>query len=409
MASQRVLIVGRGPVAFLAARLAAVRGYDPTLALFSGPGGPALYLGGKEGISSLVEAESSTPMGLGHVSSDPSLPFLLYLGTPHRLVGCRLTPLSPSPEEEERFFPGREILQTILSPELDGRIELSYRKTSIRGSLGQRILDWFMEPERQKESLSRPVRKEAAKLLPPWRSLLEDLAPFAGLSTKKPEAAESLRLLAHLTESRGVVLSGGGISPEMAGIATHPVEGDSLVLEKPKRGRGLTTPGLDQTFDRVLALTGSPDPPLVGGSCVCLPEKLSPLWPSCVLLRDSPGRLSILLREEGGGKTPGRARLMIPFRGQKDPEEEMRWWVDRWNRESLFPFLRPESLEMATPGPRLSSSGAPLPSLREVTPFLSVGGPLSEMVDPTLLPVICEDFWADLSMALPNLLAKRES
>ena len=408
MGSPRILIFGRGPVAFLAARLASVRGYEPTLALSSGPGGPALYLGGREGISSLVEAESATPIGLGHVSADPALPLLLYLGTPHRLVGCRLTPLAPSPEEEDRFFPGREILQTLRSPELDRRIELSYRKTSVRGSLGQRIIDWFLEPERQKESLQRPVRKEAARLMPPWQLFLEDMAPFAGLSPKKPEAAESLRLLANLTESRGVVLSGGGLSPEMPGVVIHPVGPDPLVLEKAGRGRGLTTPGLDTSFDRVLAFTGSPDPPLVSGSCGYLPEKLSPLWPDCILLRDSPGRVSLLLCERGEAETGGRARLVIPVRGQKDPEEEMRWWIDRWNRESLFPFLRPDSLEMAEAGPRLSSASGTLRPLREVTPFLSVGGPLSEMVDPTLLPVICEDFWADLSMAIPNLSARRE-
>ncbi|MCL5284672.1 MAG: hypothetical protein M1313_02775 [Nitrospirae bacterium] len=405
MASPTVLIVGRGPAAYLAARLAVVRGYVPTLAVRSGFSGPSLYLGGREGISALVEAESSFPFGMGEASSDPSLSLLLYLGSPHRRVGCRLSgPVSP--EEMERFFPGREILQTAFSPELDGRILLSYRKTSVRAPLGERIVNWFLEPERQKESLSRALRKQVPKVLPPWSPLLEDILPFAGFGSRTPDSAESLRLLTQLTESRGVVLTGIGVSPELPGVETHLSTSEPVLLKKAKRGRGFVLSGEDRSFDRVLALTGTPDFPLTTACCDVDPERLSPLWPSCLLLRDSPGRVSLLLRDAGQTGSGMRARLVVPgTRG--NPEEEMREWVDRWNRESLFPFLRPGSLEMAEEGPMLAFASGHSPSLREVTPLLSVAGHLAEMVDPALLPVIPEDFWADLSLALPSLRPSR--
>ncbi len=397
MAAPTLLIVGRGPGAALAARLAAVRGYVPTLVVNRELCGPGFLLGGMEGIVPLVETESGYSVGTDAVSATPGLPLLLYLGTCHRLVGCLLSGPLPSPEEEERFFPGREILQTALSPELDGRILLSYRKTSVRASLGQRTIDWFLEPERQKESLPRAIRKKAVPALPPWKEFLEDILPFAGLSGKKHDDPESLRLLVHLIESRGRGLARGAAPQELEGVEVLPSGPGLPEIEKAKKGRGFTLVGQERSFDRVLALTGTPERPLVSARCALLPDRVSPLWPSCLLLRDAPGKASFLIREENG-----RARLTIPAPEGNDLQEEMGRWVDRWNGMSLFPFLVPDSLEIEPPAARTLLAPGHAPSLREETPFLARSGRYSEMVDPTLLPVVPEDYWADLSLAIPS-------
>jgi hypothetical protein len=399
MASPTLLIVGRGRVAVLAARLAAVRGYVPTLSESRAVVGPSLFLGGPEGLLPLLEAESGYSLGMDQMDATPGLPKLLYLGSLHRLVGCLLAG-AVSPEEAERFFPGREILQTALSPELDGRILLSYRKTSVRTPLGQRILDWFLEPERQKESLPRAIRKKAAPLLPPWTEFLEDIRPFSGLSGKKLDNPESLRLLVHLVESRGRVLAGSGAPLEIEGVEILPAGVALPEIEKAKKGRGYALAGQDRTFDRVLALTAPPDRPLASARCALLPGRISPLWPSSLLLREDPGNVSFLIRGEKEA-----ARLTIVPKGGADLREEFGGWVERWNRESLFPFLDPDSLEIVTPAPGTLFAPNHAPSLREETPFLSRAGHYAEMVDPTCLPVVPEDFWADLSLAIPSLVA----
>ena len=396
MASPSLLIVGRGPVAALAARLAALRGYVPALAGNREDSGPSLLLGGLEGILPLVEAECGDSLRTVPVSASPGLPLLLYFGSPHRLVGCLMSgPMSP--EEEARFFPGGDILQTTLSPELDGRILLSYRKTSVKASLGQRTIDWFLEPERQKESLPRAMRKKVLPLLPAWKELLEDMLSFAGLSGKKADDPEPLRLLLHLIESRGVGLAGSSAPLEVEGVEILPTGPDLPVIEKAKRGKGFTLSGQDRSFDRVLALTAPPDRRLASGRCTFYPDRIPPLWPACLLLRDSPGNLSFLIRGE-----KGQARLTISPPEGSNLEMEMDRWVARWNREALFPFIVPDSLEIVARPTGSLFAPDDAPTLREETPFLSRSGHYAEMVDPTLLPVVPEDFWADLSLAIPS-------
>ncbi len=412
MAAPKLLIVGRGPVAILAARLAMVRGYEPTLLVDSSPDWPTLFLGGREGVVSLLEEQSGCHLGAEEASTDPALPLLLYMGDVHRLVGCRLT-VPASPEEEGRFFPDLSTLQTSLSPELDRGILLSIRKTSFRASLGQRLFDWFLEPEREKETLARSYRKVVAQILPHWKTILEDVAPFAGLAERRPEDPERFRLLSNFTEGRGRILSGFPGPAEsvvdLPGVEVMAAGAEPVVLEWKKRGRSVTIEGQkDRYFDKVLSLTAAPSLPLLDAMCDIDSEKLSPLWPGCVLLKSDQGEPSFLTfpsAEGAGGKRV--VRISAPRTGEGDMRAVMTQWVDRWNAESLFPFLRPESLILREIRPLVVFPSGTDPFPREVTPLLSVEGHYAEMVDPTRIPVVSEDFWADLSMAIPSLTSLR--
>ena len=411
MGSPTLLIVGRGPVAILTARLAAVRGYRPTLLLDTEPEAPALFLGGREGVASLLEEESACILGVDEAPSDPSLPVLMYLGTPHRLVGCRLS--SPvSREEEDRFFPFLGLIQSSLGPELDRRILLSVRKTSVRAAFGQRILDWLLEPERQKESLPRALRKTTHQILPFWSSLIGDLIPFAGLASRRMDDPESLRILSHLIDGRARVVFRSRISEsditELPGIDLMTGGTEPCLLERDRKGKGWNLhASMDQSFDRVLSLTGRPDPSLVEASCSFDPEKVSPLWPSGVLLQDLPGRPSLLLLPPTGERTGMTARLLFSPSPGESPESAMLRWVDRWNAESLIRFLHRDTATIRKRRDSIAFPPGHEPSLREVTPLLSTSGHYSEMLDPTHLGVVPEDFWADLSMAIPSLNSSR--
>ena len=113
-----LLIAGRGPLALLAAKLAAGRGYRTTLLLETLSHPSPMILGhGREGPAfGLFEAIlSETGLGEGAFSElSPLQRSLLYVGTIHRILGPSFPSVALTPEEEGRFFPGTEPLIRIM-------------------------------------------------------------------------------------------------------------------------------------------------------------------------------------------------------------------------------------------------------------------------------------------------------
>lgn len=401
MAAPSLLIVGRGPAALFAARLAAVRGYRTTLLIDSDPAPLALHMGSGGGVLSRLESEAGAALSPSP-TAPLSLPPCLSLGTPARYLGAP-RPLAPaSPEEEERFFFGLEAaLSSSIFPELSRRMELSHQKTSTVPSLLSGLSNWLFEPEREKERLPRKMAREAKLSIAPAGDLLSALLPFAGLSGRRPEHPEALRLFMNMNSSRMLSLP-PQIPPPSAPNEVRFFEGKRPpVLAASGHGRRFRLSGEEGDYDRVLLMTESPSVSLVSGVCDLALSALPAHWPSIVLLSSPEGGGSLLLIERHGGGDKSRGWLWGTHLQGQDPGQSLLSWVDLWNAQTLLPVMDRPSLVRRETSPMIEGGEELTGRAREKTVYLRTNGTLSCLVDPTFLPLVSEDFWADLSLALP--------
>lgn len=434
MSPLKILIAGDGPLALLAARIAASRGYSPTLLSSSSPASPFLMLGNGGGepgglLSALLAEAGLPPPKSRRGPHTAQSAVFLYLGRVHRLLGCPLPVAGLTPEEEARFFPGLGTLSGSVFPELENRMDQSYRASSTFFPLGKRIMNWILEPERKKEHLPSSIKKIADSVLEAWRPLLDDFKPFAGVSSRKTNDPELLRAIMHLASARARIVmgpedillgDGGPVSPS----SIHRIERGEAPVVLGKSGRhgqwSLLAKEPDERspniFDRVLSLTGEPVVRVREMSCSFDPSAIPAHWPSSLLLSEGTRSSLLILPPTSGNSSGGRARMVIaenpggegPGVGKQGEDRPEDWpedwtenWIGRWNRQSLFPFLRPGSGKEPRILPLLKPAPGEEFSPKRKTSHLSQAGHVSVLTDPSRLPVLPEDWLADLSMALP--------
>lgn len=401
MAAPSLLIAGRGSAALFAARLAAVRGYRTTLLLDPDPAPLALHMGSGGGVLSRLEAEAGAALSPCPTAS-LSLPPCLFLGPPARYLGAPRPSVPASPEEEERFFFGIDAaLSSSVFPELERRMELSHQKTSTVPSLFWGLSNWFLEPEREKERLPRKIAREAKLAIAPAEGLLSALLPFAGLFGRRPDHPEALRLFMNMKPSRMLSLPPQISLPSAPNDVLFFAGKRPPVLASSGHGRHFRLSGEDRDYDRVLLMTESPSVPLVSGVCDITLSALPALWPSIVLLSSPEGGGSLLLLDRHRDGDRSRGWLWGSCLHGQDPGRSLLAWVDLWNAQTLLPVLDRLSLVRRETSPLLEGAEDLTLRAREKTVHLKTDGHLSCLVDPTLLPLVSEDFWADLSLALP--------
>lgn len=407
-----LLIAGRGPLALLAAKLAAGRGYRTTLLLDKLPDPSPMVLGhGREGPGfGLFEAIlSETGLGEGAFADLPPLHrSLLYVGTIHRILGPSFPSVSLTPEEEGRFFPGTEPLIRSVLPELDRRIDGSWRSTSTRGGWTERLLTWVFEPERHKETLPKKLRAMSEGLLDPWRPLLEDLGTFVGMGEGYPDDPEFQRVLLALVLGRTGRLSPGyfpdledhgALASFLSGIRIERFGGIPWQFEKKgRRGLVVYPPAENQPpviVDRILDLMGPSERDPIEGTCTVELASLPDRWPSLILFSGPSALLDIPTISRRDGQAEARVLLSQPTEA---PEAT-------WNRAALCPFVVPGSFRPvpARIGGLKAVEGSIFPRTHRKGAFLSAKGPLSVMTDPSLIGMLPEDWLADLSMAIPKI------
>jgi hypothetical protein len=299
-------------------------------------------------------------------------------------------------------------------PEIENRLEESYRSTSGYIPLGRRLANWILEPERKKEELPRTVRRIADPLLEPWQGFLMDLRAFAGFSSRRWNDAELIRALMGLVSSKGRIIRTfrdllGMDEEEMkvhfSGNSHVPVriwDGKTLLVRKgDHRGRvALENPGhgtgTEESYDRILSLAGIPTTPLSDMTCTLRIPSIPSSWPSLAMLSEE-GMSSFLILPSPAEPHRGEARLMVPAGSGESPD----LWIERWNRQTLYPFLVPGSQRIRETRPLLALSPKDFSTPRQKTSNLSVAGHYSDLTDPSLLPILTEDWLADLSMVLP--------
>ena len=408
MAPLSLLIAGRGFPALFAARLAERRGYRTTLLLDPDPAPLSVVMGGGGGILSRLESEvgaalsPTPPMPL-------STPAMLSMGPPARYFFAPLPGSSPAPEEASRFqFSLIPELSQAVFPELSRTMALSHGKTSTVAPFFSRLTNWIFEPEREKERLPRKLAAEARRLIAPAESLLLSLLPLAGLVGRLPGDPAALRLLQNATPGRLVAVSPPTSLPVPPQDVTLWRGKLPAALEPCGHGRRYRIAGETEEFDRVLLLTEPPDPAFVSGVVDLDPRAMPPHWPTVVHF---PRK-----ETEGTGETEGGALLVVEHSGnggrprgwiwsellpEEDPAHALLAGVERLNAQTLVPALDRPTLVRREVHPLLFMDSLPLGGLRETTAYLKKGGHLSLLRDPTLLPLVSEDFWADLSLALP--------
>lgn len=405
MAPPSLLIAGRGLPALFAARLAECRGYRTTLLLDPAPAPLSLVMGAGEGILSRLEAEAGRPL-----SPTPPVPLstppLLSLGEPLRYLGVPSPPSPFSPEESRRFLLSLPAsLSVAIFPELSRTMALSHAKTSLRAPFFSRLANWVFEPEREKERLPRRLKAEARRIIAPLGSLLSSLLPFAGLAGSDLADPEALRLLQNATAARMVALSSSAFHPTPPSDVTLWQGKFPAVIEPTDRGHRYRIAGETEEYDRLLLLTEEPVPVLVSGSVEVDRAALPTHWPMLVCLpredKTDPrgGVLLAVEPSQGGGFS--RGWLWGEVLPGEEPAPTLLSAVDRLNAQALLPPLDRPTLVRREPHPFVSTEKIPMGGLRETTSFLKKGGALSLLRDPTLLPLVAEDFWADLSLALP--------
>ncbi|MGC8529513.1 MAG: hypothetical protein ACP5OP_04855 [Leptospirillia bacterium] len=408
MAPSSLLIAGRGFPAIFAARLAEARGYRTTLLLDPDPAPLSLVMGAGGGILSRLEAE----VGAALCPTSPvplSTPVMLSLGEPLRYLGAASPASSVSPEEARRFLLSLDAsLSGAIFPELARTMALSHEKTSARAPFFSRLANWVFEPEREKERLPRRLKAEARRILAPVGPLLFSLLPFSGLSGSDLADPEVLRLLQNATAARMMGLPPLEFSSGPPPDVTLWHGKFPAVLETTGRGRRYQIAGEAETYDRLLLMTESSDPAFVSGVIEVDRTALPPHWPTLVYLP----------REEGGESREARGGVLLAVEPSRRGGVSRGWlWgeilpgeapaqtllsgVDRLNGQALLPVLNRPTLVRREPRPFVSTGEIPLGGLREMTSYLKKGGHLSLLRDPTLLPLVTEDFWADLSLALP--------
>ena len=405
MAPPSLLIAGRGLPALFAARLAEARGYRTTLLLDPAPAPLSLVMGAGAGILSRLEAEAGVSL-----APTPALPLsappLLSLGEPLWYLGASSPASRISPEESRRFLLSLDAsLSVAIFPELARTMVLSHAKTSLRAPFFSRLANWVFEPEREKERLPRRLKAEARRIVAPVLPLLSSLLPFAGLAGSGPADPEALRLLQNMTAVRMVAI------PPVAALPTRPTDVTlwqgkfPAVIEPTDRGHRYRIAGEPEEYDRLLLLTEEPDPPFVSGSVEVDRAALPGHWPMLVSLpREEKNALrgGVLLAVEpsqSGGFS--RGWLWGEILPGMEPAPTLLSAVDCLNAQALLPPLDRPTLVRRESQPFVSTEKIPMGGLRETTSYLKKGGPLSLLRDPTLLPLVAEDFWADLSLALP--------
>ena len=405
MASLSLLIAGRGFPALFAARLAETRGYRTTLLLDPDSAPLSLVMVAGGGILSRLESEAGAAL-----SPTPPLPLptpaFLSLGEPARYLGASPPVSPPSPEEATRFLYSLEAsLAASVFPELARTMALCHEKTSTPTPLLSRLVNWILEPEREKERLSRKLSAEARGGIRPVESLLSSLLPLAGLSGKSPVDPESLRVLQNLLPSRMIAVSplgAGSVAPGDVRLWRGQLP---AVLEMCSRGRRVRIAGEPEEFDRLLLLTDSPDPAFVSGVLNLDAQAIPPHWPPFVHLppeKNEEGKGEVFLAiEPSVNGAPSRGWLWSELLPGETPARTLLAAVDRFNARTILPALDRSTLVRRELSPLLSMEGISLRGLRKTTSYLQKGGAFLVMGDPTLLPLVTEDFWADLSLALP--------
>jgi hypothetical protein len=338
---------------------------------------------------------------------------LLYFGKTHRMLGCPLPAGVLSTEEEERFFPGLRLLAESVFPELENRMKQSYRVTSTRFPWNKRLLNWILEPERKKEDLPGSLRKIAESALVPWSAFLSEIRPFAGLSQRKWTDAELIRVLMHLSSSRTRLIRGfrdlfdveeGRVERSLPGIPFVTWEGRTLGLKKSGSRWSVSGDseafGPQNAFDRVLSLSAPPEFSLGEATCPVRRSAVPSFWPSG-LLTSGEGGSSFLIMSPGVDPDRGEGRVI--FSGTSDEGAES--WIERWNAHSLSPFLLSGQIRQRHVAPLLAISPETLSPPRNKTSYLRIAGHYAEMTDPSVIPVVTEDWLADFSMALPSRTA----
>ena len=417
MGPPKLLIAGRGPLAILGARVATARGYAPTLLFDPAPFPPFLLtgegVGPSSGILGFLLREAGFPDSRLPEARDGGESRLLYFGKTHRMLGCPLPAGGLSSEEEERFFSGLRLLGESVFPESENRMKQSYRVTSTRFPWNKRLLNWILEPERKKEDLPGSLRKVAESVLGPWSAFLSEIRPFAGLSQRKSTDAELIRVLMHLSSARTRVIRAfrdlfdveqWSVETSVPGVPFVTWEGRTLDVTKSGSrwtvSGGSAAFGPQNSFDRVLSLSAPPEFPLGEGACPVIRSAVPSFWPSGLLMSGEGGS-SFLIRSPGADPDRREGRLIF----SKTSGEGAESWVERWNGHSLQPFLFSGQIRHRHVDPLLAVSPGSLSPPRNKTPYLKVAGNYAEMTDPSVIPVVTEDWLADLSMALPSRTA----
>ena len=408
MAPPSLLIAGRGLPALFAARLAEARGYRTTLLLDPDPAPLSLVMGTGGGILSRLETEAGAPFSPTSPLS-LSTPVLLSLGEPLRYLGAS-APASPvSPEEARRFLGSLDAsLSVAIFPELARTMALSHEKTSARAPFFSRLANWIFEPEREKERLPRRLKAESRKIVAPIGPLLSSLLPFAGLAGSDLSDPEALRLLQNATAVRMVAVPPLTTPPGPPPEVTLWRGQLPAVLEPSGHGQRYRIAGEAEEYDRLLLLTEAPEPAFVSGRLEIDRAALPPHWPTLICLpreeasesREARGGVLLAIEPSHGGGV-SRGWLWGEILPGKEPAPTLLSAVDRLNAQTLLPPLDRPTLVRREIHPFVSMGEIPLGGLREATSYLKKGSHLSLLRDPTLLPLVSEDFWADLSLALP--------